>query len=254
MLWTIYYSEWTYFLLGFFASIKTTREFYRLITLSGASPFQPGGILINAMIYSLGFLCVKGWLDSDYLYVIMMLMILLYVIELYRKRVEPFANIAYTLLGIVYISVPFTCLHMVAFTQGSYQYPMVLGIVVLVWVHDIGAYIIGSHMGKHYLFHRISPQKSWEGSLGGAAVALLVGHIIACYSTSIAYTTWITITVIIVIAGTYGDLTVSMLKRSLDVKDSGNSIPGHGGYLDRLDSFLLAMPVILVFFKLLFKG
>ena len=178
-------------------------------------------------------------------------MALTYFIQLYKKTdPAPFASIAYTVLGIIYISVPFTLLHLLAFFKGFYSYRIVLGILLILWANDIGAYVIGSSMGRYPLFKRISPTKSWEGSIGGAIMALLVSYGIAHYYTILCLWQWLGIAGTTVVAGTYGDLVESLLKRSMNLKDSGTMIPGHGSFLDRFDSFLMAIPFILAFIKL----
>jgi phosphatidate cytidylyltransferase len=190
-------------------------------------------------------------LPSTYLYILCPMMGLIYAVELYKQGTTPFTNIAYTLLGIVYVGGPFALLHMIAFVQGTYSHEMVLGILLILWANDTGAYLLGTKMGNHELFPRISPHKSWEGVLGGATLAVVVSYALGHYYSSVGLAMWLGIGGIIVVAGTYGDLIESMLKRSLNVKDSGEAIPGHGGFLDRFDSFLLAMPCIVAFVKLL---
>jgi phosphatidate cytidylyltransferase len=191
-------------------------------------------------------------MPGSYIYLLGPMAALICLIELYKPGAAPFTNIAYTLLGIIYVSVPFALLHITAFARGPYSHEIVIGILLILWANDTGAYLVGSSLGKHKLFQRISPHKSWEGVLGGAALALVVSYIIADYFGITSLNTWLGINSIIVVAGTYGDLVESMLKRSLQVKDSGGMIPGHGGLLDRFDSFLLAMPCITALIKLLY--
>jgi len=119
-------------------------------------------------------------------------------------------------------------------------------------VNDTGAYLIGVTFGKHRLFERISPKKSWEGFVGGAIAAFVSGYVFSIYMPQISLINWIVFSEIIVIFGTFGDLMESMLKRTLEVKDSGNVIPGHGGLLDRFDSMLLAGPVVFIYLSFLY--
>ena len=138
--------------------------------------------------------------------------------------------------------------------QIAYYYWYPLSLFIFLWSSDTGAYCFGSLFGKHRLFPRISPKKSWEGSIGGAVVAIVASQIIA---TFIPYTeqltqlssrlAWGGLAAIIVIFGTWGDLVESLLKRKLGIKDSGNIIPGHGGMLDRFDSSLMAIPAAVVY-------
>ena len=246
----IYWSAWSYFLLFLLVVVVGMLEFYKLARLGGIRPNRPWGILSGVLTYTLVFMYASGYMPANYLYGLCPVIALTYPVELYKQGTAPFTNIAYTLLGIAYVSSPFALLHMLAFAQGAYNYEIVLGILLILWANDTGAYMVGSSLGKRRLFQRISPQKSWEGSLGGAVLALSVSYVLAHYCSSISWGTWLGIGSIIVVAGTYGDLVESMLKRSLKIKDSGGTIPGHGGFLDRFDSFLLAIPFIIALIKL----
>lgn len=247
----VYWSAWSYFFLFLFIAIETMLECYKLARLGGIHPTSGWGVLTGVAAYTLVFAYVSGYISANYLYVLAPIIALIYPIELYKREAAPFTNIAYTLLGIAYAGIPFTLLHLIAFAQGTYQYEIVLGILLVIWANDTGAYIVGGRLGKRKLFQRISPQKSWEGFLGGTFLALIVSYGVAYYFSILHQGIWLGIGGIIAIAGTYGDLVESMFKRSLQLKDSGEALPGHGGFLDRFDSFLLAIPFILVLIKLL---
>ncbi|MHA7877973.1 MAG: phosphatidate cytidylyltransferase [Bacteroidota bacterium] len=246
----IYWNVWSYFFLFLLVVVLAMLEFYRLVSLGDIRPNKWVGISVSIITYVLTFLTMNKAMPSGYFYLLCPMVALICLIELYQQSVVPFANIAYTLLGIVYVSGPFALLHVIAFAQGTYSHEIVIGILLMLWANDTGAYLVGSSIGKHKLFKRISPHKSWEGVLGGAALALIVSYVIASYFSTIRLTTWLGMSTIIVVMGTYGDLVESMLKRSLKVKDSGSVIPGHGGFLDRFDSFLLAVPCIVALIKL----
>lgn len=245
------WSLWSYFLLFLLVVVSTMLEFYQLADLSGIRPNKFLGIGGVILTYVLVFMHASGQLSGNYLYLLCPVIALIFPIELHKKGTIPFTNIAYTLLGMVYVGGPFVLLHLIAFATGTYRYEMVMGILLTLWANDTGAYLVGTSVGKRRLFERISPQKSWEGALGGAAMVLAVSYAIAHYFRIIDLVGWLGIGVITVVAGTYGDLVESMLKRSLKIKDSGRALPGHGGWLDRFDSFLLTIPFIVVFVKLL---
>ena len=147
-------------------------------------------------------------------------------------------------LGLLYISVPFYFLNRLIFLNGAYSYEVIIGLLLLIWADDVGAYFSGSFFGKTKLFSRISPKKSWEGVAGGAALALLIAWGLTFIFKDLAPWQWALFAVTVVIAGTYGDLIESMLKRTLSIKDSGDAIPGHGGFLDRFDSLIYSVPFI----------
>ena len=184
--------------------------------------------------------------------------IYLMVAELYLKAEDPVNNWAYTLMSQLYIALPFSLLNVLAFrSTGSsiqYSYLAPLAIFVFLWVNDAGAYICGSLLGRHKLFPRISPGKSWEGSIGGGllvvAASIGVWYLTEQYGVNDLGLTaweWAGLGLVIVIFGTWGDLVESLLKRTLHIKDSGNILPGHGGMLDRFDSTLMAVPASVVY-------
>ena len=248
----IYWNAWSYFFLFLLVVVSAMLEFYALVSLGGIKPNRWGGVVGGMTTNILTFLHTNGDIPGNYLYLLCPILTSIGIIELYKQSITPFKNIAYTLLGIIYVSGPFALLHIIAFSQGAYSYEIVIGILFILWANDTGAYLVGSSLGKHKLFKRISPHKSWEGVLGGAALALTVSYVTGRYLSIISLNKWLVIGGLTVVAGTYGDLIESMLKRSLKVKDSGALIPGHGGLLDRFDSFLLAIPCIAAVIKLLY--
>ncbi len=177
-----------------------------------------------------------------------------FIVELYLKKKNPIHNWAYYLLGQVLVALPFSLLNFIAYIDaGIYKPLFLLAVFVTIWVNDTGAYLVGVTIGKHRLFERISPKKSWEGFFGGALAALASGYIFYTLIPELSLIKWFVFAEIVVIFGTYGDLMESLLKRTLQVKDSGNAIPGHGGFLDRFDSMLLAAPVIFIYLSWVFK-
>lgn len=177
----------------------------------------------------------------------------LFINELYRKRENPIQSLGYSLLGQIYIALPFALLNNLAFPTtwwAKYEYIFVLAIFVFIWVNDSFAYLTGMAFGKHRLFERISPKKSWEGFIGGAAVSIASSLIFAHFYPNLSIPAWMGFAAVTVAFGTWGDLFESLIKRTLGVKDSGNMIPGHGGILDRFDSTILAIPAVVVYLLL----
>ena len=184
--------------------------------------------------------------------------IYLLIAELYLKQEDPVSNWAYTMMSQLYIALPFSLLNVLAFRAVGdgicYTYLIPLSVFVFLWINDTGAYLCGSLLGKHKLFPRISPGKSWEGSVGGGilvmAIAVLVWHLTEQYGVNdlqLSAAEWAGLGLTVVVFGTWGDLVESLFKRTLGIKDSGHILPGHGGMLDRFDSSLLAIPAAVVY-------
>ena len=132
----------------------------------------------------------------------------------------------------------------------NYTPKLLIALFSLIWIYDSGAYLVGVSIGKHRLFERISPKKSWEGAIGGTLTAILAAYFISVFVPEIDLIHWIAISMLTVISSTFGDLTESMFKRFFAIKDSGNLFPGHGGVLDRFDSLFFAVPVVVMYLKL----
>ena len=190
--------------------------------------------------------------------------IYLFCSGLFTRNEDPIHDWAYAMMSQMYIALPFSCLAILAFRgyAGSFvAYNMLLpvSIFIFLWTNDTGAYCTGSLLGRHKLFLRVSPGKSWEGSIGGAvfvlAMAILMSYIddngllasFGCMPTGLNVIEWMGLGLTVVVFGTLGDLVESLFKRTLGIKDSGNILPGHGGMLDRFDSSLMAIPAAVVY-------
>ena len=185
-------------------------------------------------------------------------LVYLLVAELYLKQADPLADWAYTMMSQMYVALPLSLINVLAFhaVDGDVTYTLALplSIFVFLWLNDAGAYCIGSLLGRHKLFPRISPGKSWEGSIGGA-VLVVAGSVAVYYlvrqyglqPASLTLLEWVGLGLVVVVFGTWGDLVESLMKRTLGIKDSGNILPGHGGMLDRFDSTLTALPAAVVY-------
>lgn len=185
-------------------------------------------------------------------------LIYLLVSELYFDRPDNIQNWAMTFMAQLYIALPFASFNTLFFISTpagiTFYYWYGLSLFIFLWANDTGAYLFGSWLGKHRLFPRISPKKSWEGSIGGGITAIAASQIIAHFipfaetlSPITSHLLWAGLAAITIIIGTWGDLVESLLKRRLGIKDSGNILPGHGGMLDRFDSSLLAIPAAVIY-------
>jgi phosphatidate cytidylyltransferase len=247
----IVYSDWTCLLLLCLISSLTQLEFYKLLGLDGNQPLTYYGTFCGTVMMLLAYLIEKDIVPFENYFIITPLLSMIFFIKLYKKNdLKPFTNIGFTFLGIIYVALPFALIIATAMRGGTYNYEIVLGSLLLLWASDIGGYFAGTKFGKRKLFERISPKKSWEGAMGSAAFAALIAFVLGQYFLTFEPWKWYCIGAIIVVVGTYGDLVESLFKRSIAIKDSGSSIPGHGGFLDRFDGLLLSAPFIITFLKL----
>jgi len=251
----ILYSPFSFGILFTIISALSVHEFARLIN-------QNGEISLNKTITSLGgaylFLalmsfCTQQSVGARVFLPYLALLLYLMITELYLKKKNPTGNWAYSMLSQLYVALPFALLNVLAFQNspetGSVTYNPILplSIFVFIWLSDTGAYCVGSLIGKHRLFERISPKKSWEGSIGGGAFSIASSLAFAHFFPFMSWWQWAGLATVVVIFGTWGDLTESLMKRQLGIKDSGNILPGHGGMLDRFDSALMAIPAAVVY-------
>ncbi|NRB61551.1 MAG: phosphatidate cytidylyltransferase [Saprospiraceae bacterium] len=211
------------------------------------------GLIVGIFPY-FGLLAERmEWYQASWIFALLlfsMVLFLLFMIELFSNSRQPFQNIAFIFSGFIYITLPLSLLHLITIHHGAYQHRFILGIVLLIWTNDTAAYLVGSRLGKHHLFPRVSPKKTWEGTVGGALFTILAAWGMYGLFPSFPLAGWIILSLIIVFFGSIGDLIESMLKRSIQIKDTGNVLPGHGGLLDRFDSFLYCIPFSVTFILL----
>lgn len=260
-------SEWAYFGIFFIICFFSLREFYKLSAFDGLLPLKTIGMIIGMAVFCLSFFIARGTLSTKYYFLLFPLMALIYLVKLYKKgEHKPFTNIAFTFLGIFYIAVPISLLNHAVYSYARpewnvitvYNFEAILGTLLILWATDTGAYFAGTFFGKHKLFERISPKKTWEGFVGGAilagVIALIFNLILLNYNHNFfSSVDLIVITIIIVVGGTFGDLVESLLKRSIEIKDSGSALPGHGGFLDRFDGLFISAPFVVAYLEM-FKG
>lgn len=251
----ILYSPLSFGILFTIISVLSVHEFAQLVSKSSE-------VSINKTITALGgaylFLalmsfCTQQSVGARVFLPYLGLLLYMMITELYLKKKNPTGNWAYSMLSQLYVALPFALLNVLAFQNSSetgsvtYNPILPLSIFVFIWLSDTGAYCVGSLIGKHRLFERISPKKSWEGSIGGGIFSIASSLGFAHFFPFMSEWQWVGLAIVVVIFGTWGDLTESLMKRQLGIKDSGNILPGHGGMLDRFDSALMAIPAAVVY-------
>lgn len=240
--------KWVFASFFSLLGLASQYEFYGLVLKDAKKkdlfPWILYGLSIS-LAFSLYFLKI---IEAQAILLFLGVGVFLFIVELFKKNASrPFETLAFGFLGILYLVVPFMSFTGLGFLSGHYRYEIPLGFLLLLWSNDTGAYLAGRSFGKRKLFERISPNKTWEGFIGGLLLAVGVALNLEQYLGSMTKTEWAIMAFIISTIGTLGDLVESMLKRSLNVKDSGNILPGHGGLLDRFDGLLLSAPVVFIY-------
>ncbi len=261
-------------------SVITGVSLYEFYKISFNKSFSIAKYIIHILagIYISLFVCAKyldltSWaeMDDKYSYITFLFSyapILLYIMyvfinELYAKREDPFTYAAKVFVGHLYISIPIGILGVIALNDynifsETYSPVLVFALLVIIWVYDTGAFVTGMTFGKHRLFERVSPKKSWEGFFGGFGFALLAAwgvfailenQVFEGIGNPMSLYEWLGFAAIVVASATMGDLTESLLKRTYGVKDSGKILPGHGGMMDRFDSVFMAAPAAFIYLE-----
>ncbi len=253
----IAWSQWSFGILLAVLVVGGMLEFYGLARKKGASPQVVIGLVAGLALFAMNFAMVstgvwilEGGMHS-FLGVLgafwLLLLPLMFFCELWRREENPANNIGITLMGIFYVALPFSLMCYFPLMLGEEWNPMVMfGYIFIVWANDVFAYLVGMTIGRHHLFERISPKKSWEGFFGGVLGAAAFGVLMAHWLGGEMWH-WAGMAMIIAVTGVLGDLVESMFKRAAEVKDSGAVIPGHGGVLDRFDAMLLSAPFVFVY-------
>jgi len=252
-------NEYTFGAIFLLISVLGVIEFHKLISTKYEIEIHPVVPAIGAaLLFVSVYLTVIYFAFSVFLLVYVLFVSIVFITEIFRKKKNPLLNLAFFALGQIYVALPFALLNFIAFSQGShygyYNGIFVLAFFVITWIYDTGAYVVGVSIGKHRMCERISPKKSWEGFFGGLVFAMGAACVFAQFDTTLTLLQWLGFSLVIVVFGTFGDLSESLLKRTLDVKDSGNILPGHGGILDRFDSILFAAIAICIYLQLLFTN
>jgi phosphatidate cytidylyltransferase len=245
--------QFVFSILFFLVMILALREYLVLTGSAGDILSNSSVFIIASVLYLTLALNAAGLVKASIILINLPALFILFIAELWKKQSEPFRNIGNNLTAIVYISLPLgLSLYFFdpAISSGIGHFGLMIGYLLILWLNDTAAYLVGSAIGKHRLFERISPKKCWEGSIGGGVFALLTAYLMSLLFEQYETWQWITMAIIIVISGTLGDLVESLLKRSLQVKDSGTLLPGHGGMLDRFDAVFISVPFVFVFLTL----
>jgi phosphatidate cytidylyltransferase len=209
------------------------------------------GILLGVVSFILVHLTLLNLFDAKWMTLLAAIPLVLITTELYSKNDYPIQQAAFALFSIAYITLPLALLNLINFQSDANFSRFILAMFIIIWTNDTFAYLSGLTFGRHKLFERISPKKTWEGFVGGLIMATVVGYFIKPLVPDMPLTTWLIMVVIIAVSSVLGDLAESLFKRNAGIKDSGKIMPGHGGILDRLDSLLFVAPVMYICIQLI---
>lgn len=246
MLSGLFFNEISFMLLFGAVAVGCLWE-YQNHTLEAGVSRRVFGMLVGSILV-LFFLIFPQFQQKSMLFLLVILPFVLLLFEMTQGSTQPFTNVAQVIFSYIYTILPFILLLEISFKDG-FSPNLAAGILFLNWANDSGAYIIGSQIGKTPFAPRISPKKTWEGTIGGVLFCLLTAYGLSFLFQNISLTDWLVVGVLVGIFGTLGDLVESMLKRSLGIKDSGNIMPGHGGFLDRFDAFIFCVPFVWAYFS-----
>jgi phosphatidate cytidylyltransferase len=226
-------------------------EFYRIVDRSAGKTARLIGHITGSLIFALIFACNYGLLANEWLWVLPLMVLTIFVTPLLRDPGQQIQTAGASLSGIALLAVPFALFASLSIpakvTANLNGSGFILIFLAIIWLYDTSAYLIGSWIGKHKLYERISPGKTWEGAIGGMLAAMALSRVIYIFFPGVGLNHLIAITFIIIITGTLGDLFESMIKRQAGVKDSGNLLPGHGGILDRFDAIMFSAPAVFLY-------
>jgi phosphatidate cytidylyltransferase len=230
-------------------------EFYSLTGYKGRLRYKALGIVAGMYLFLSSLLYAGNYFGKEIFFPYFLMIMILFVAELYQKNQNPVREWGLLSVAQIYCAGSLSFLCFIPFIGNQPYNPLLLLMIfVFIWLNDTGAYLTGSRFGKHRLFVRISPLKSWEGFFGGLVIVLMASQVFAHYFTVLTRIEWLLFALITVIAATFGDLTESLLKRACGAKDSGNILPGHGGFLDRFDSAILVSPAVYIFLEIIIQN
>lgn len=259
------FNSWSYIAITGIVLLGSLLEFFKISSPMYRKDKDHSALYRNIMIpmallfFVLSFYVAQNQIDSKYLFLAPIFIAIFFNIELFLKSARPFRNIGLNIMALYYVALPLCLIHFVGFTQGQFTGAIVLAIMFIIWANDSGAYIVGSLIGSNKLLPHVSPNKSIEGFIGGGLFCFLLAYINIHYLSQLELfsslllikpLTWYLIALVIFLFATMGDLVESLLKRSLNIKDSGSILPGHGGFLDRFDAFLFVMPFVVAIVKI----
>ncbi len=244
-------NEWSYLVVFVIIIFLSTREYYKILSENGFNPNYNLGVFLSVIIFISSFLYASKESLIGVHFVLIPILPLICLSALYSSNnKETISNVSVTFFGILYISLSISLLNFIVFTDLEYNSVFLIATLLFLWTSESAAYLGGSLFGRKKLFESVSPMKTWEGVLFGLVANVILAYFIWKYLLINTFIFWLGFSCVVLISGVFGDLFESLLKRNFNMKDSGNKLPGHGGFLDRFDSFFFVIPYVYFYLKI----
>ena len=245
-------NQWSFLAIFILIIYFSSTEYYRILKENKSNPNKYLGIFLSVLIFVSTFVYVAFGTEWLIYYLLIPILPFICLSALYTKNnKESLSNVSLTFFGILYISIPISLLNFIVFDTGVYDNKFLLTSFFFLWTSESAAYIGGSIFGKNKLFESVSPMKSWEGVLFGFISNIILAYFLWVYFNESTYLFWVIFSIVVLISGIFGDLFESLIKRNLNLKDTGTRLPGHGGFLDRFDSFFFVIPYVFFYLKII---
>ena len=232
----------------------SSREYYKILVKNGFRPNFNLGVFLSVVIFVTTYFYAseKNLLGVHFILVPLLPLVCLSALYSSENK-ETLSNVSVTFFGILYISLPISLLNFIVFNDYGYNSIYLMATLLFLWTSESAAYFGGSLFGKKKLFESVSPMKTWEGVVFGLIANVILAYFIHEYiwTSYFSLTFWIFFSIVVLISGIFGDLFESLLKRNFNLKDSGSKLPGHGGFLDRFDSFFFVIPYVYFYLKII---
>ena len=232
----------------------SSREYFKILINNGFRPNYNLGVFLSVIIFVTTYFYASKESLIGVHFVLVPILPLVCLSALYSSNNnETLSNVSVTFFGILYISLPISLLNFIVFNEYSYNSIYLMATLLFLWTSESAAYFGGSLFGRKKLFESVSPMKTWEGVISGLLANVILAYLIHqfVWTSFQTFTFWVLFSVVVLVSGIFGDLFESLLKRNFNLKDSGNKLPGHGGFLDRFDSFFFVIPYVFFYLKII---
>ena len=244
-------NEWSYLIVFVIVIFLSSKEYYKILDENGFNPNKYLGVFLSVLIFIATYLYASYKELWGFYFILIPILPIVCLSALYSSNNnETLSNVSVTFFGILYISIPISLLNFIVYNNGEYYSVFLLATLFFLWASESAAYLGGSLFGKTKLFESVSPMKTWEGVIFGFITNLILAYFLWVFFDFYSYYFWAVFSIVVLISAVFGDLFESLLKRNFNLKDSGNKLPGHGGFLDRFDSIFFVIPYVFFYLKI----